>query len=147
MDLSPFFLPVKNLVPIEVAAALIFTKAGLLIAQRPPGVHLAGLWEFPGGKREPAESYERCLVREIREELGCEVTVGPLLHEEDHDYPEKRVRIRFFKCSLASGEPQALGCATFRWVLSSDLLHYTFPEADQALLEHLLEHPEWWVSE
>jgi len=73
--------------------------------------------------------------------------VGPLLHEEDHVYPEKRVRIRFFKCSLASGDPQALGCATFRWVLPSDLLHYTFPEADQALLEHLLEHPEWWVSE
>ena len=75
------FLGMSFKASIEVAAALIFDSDRLLIAQRPPGVHLEGLWEFPGGKREPGETYEACLLREIREELGCEVLVGPMLHE------------------------------------------------------------------
>ena len=143
MIVASFFgMPFKA--SIEVAAALIFDSDRLLIAQRPPGVHLEGLWEFPGGKREPGETYEACLLREIREELGCEVLVGPMLHEAEHAYPEKCVRIRFFQCQLVSGVPEPLECAALRWVSPDSLGQFQFPEADQALIELLKMHPEWW---
>ena len=138
------FLGMPFKASIEVAAALIFDSDRLLIAQRPPGVHLEGLWEFPGGKREPGETYEACLLREIREELGCEVLVGPMLHEAEHAYPEKCVRIRFFQCQLVSGVPEPLECAALRWVSPDSLGQFQFPEADQALIEQLKMHPEWW---
>ena len=64
---------------IEVAAALIVHQGRLLITRRHPQAHLGGLWEFPGGKREPGESWEACVVREIREELGVEMSVGACL--------------------------------------------------------------------
>ena len=143
MIVASFFgMPFKA--SIEVAAALIFDSDRLLIAQRPPGVHLEGLWEFPGGKREPGETYEACLLREIREELGCEVLVGPMLHEAEHAYPEKCVRIRFFQCQLVSGVPEPLECAALRWVSPDSLGQFQFPEADQALIEQLKMHPELW---
>ncbi|MEI9864057.1 MAG: NUDIX domain-containing protein [Limisphaerales bacterium] len=63
---------------IEVSAALIFRDGKLLIAQRHANSHLGGLWEFPGGKRESGETFEQCLVREIREELDVEISVGEL---------------------------------------------------------------------
>ena len=143
MIVASFFgMPFKAF--IEVAAGLIFDSDRLLIAQRPLGVHLAGLWEFPGGKREFGETYEACLLREIREELGCEVLVGPMLHESEHAYPEKCVRIRFFHCQLVSGIPEPLECAALRWVSPDSLGQFQFPEADQALIEQLKMHPEWW---
>ena len=138
------FLGMPFKASIEVAAALVFDSDRLLIAQRPPGVHLEGLWEFPGGKREPGETYEACLLREIREELGCEVLVGPMLHESEHAYPEKSVRIRFFQCRIVSGMPEPLECAALRWVSQDSLGQFQFPEADQALIEQLKMHPEWW---
>ena len=142
--MSPLFFGMPFKASIEVAAALIFDSDRLLIAQRPLGVHLAGLWEFPGGKREFGETYEACLLREIREELGCEVLVGPMLHESEHAYPEKCVRIRFFQCQVVSGIPKPLQCASFRWVFQDSLGQFQFPEADQALIEQLKMHPEWW---
>jgi len=138
------FLGMPFKASIEVAAALIFDSDRLLIAQRPPGVHLEGLWEFPGGKREPGETYESCLLREIREELGCEVLVGPMLHESEHAYPEKSVRIRFFQCQVVSGMPEPLECSALRWVSQDPLGQFQFPEADLALIEQLKMHPEWW---
>src|SRR5882757_10854262 len=81
---------------IEVSAALIFHHGKLLIAQRHATSHLGGLWEFPGGKREAGETFEQCLVRTIREELGVEISVGELFEEIVHDYPEKSVRLKFF---------------------------------------------------
>ena len=138
------FLGMPFKASIEVAAALVFDSDRLLIAQRPPGVHLEGLWEFPGGKRELGETYEACLLREIREELGCEVLVGPMLHEAEHAYPEKCVRIRFFQCQVVSGIPEPLECAALRWVSPDSLGQFQFPEADQALIEQLKMHPELW---
>jgi mutator protein MutT len=122
---------------IEVSAALIFHNGKLLITQRHAKAHLGGFWEFPGGKREPGESFEQCLVREIREELGVEISVGGLFEEISHDYPEKSVRLKFFLCQLRSGEPQPLGCATFRWIGKDELTDYEFPAADARLLEKL----------
>jgi 8-oxo-dGTP diphosphatase len=122
---------------IEVSAALIFHKGKLLITQRQPDSHLGGLWEFPGGKREPGESFQQCLVREIREELGLEISVGDLFEEITHAYPEKTVRLKFFLCHPVSSEPQALGCAALQWVEKSQLANYCFPAADARLLQKL----------
>jgi mutator protein MutT len=122
---------------IEVSAALIFRDGKLLITRRQADAHLGGLWEFPGGKLEPGETFEQCLVREIREELGIQISVGALFEEITHDYPEKSVRLKFFICELLSGEPQARGCAAFNWIGRQELGGFEFPAADARLLEKL----------
>ncbi|HSY74270.1 MAG TPA: 8-oxo-dGTP diphosphatase MutT [Dongiaceae bacterium] len=122
---------------IEVSAALIFHNGKLLITQRHAGAHLGGLWEFPGGKREASETFEECLVREIREELGIEISVGELFEKIIHAYDEKTVRLKFFICELLNGEPQLLGCAAFKWIGKSELGDFEFPAADAQLLEKL----------
>ena len=128
---------------IEVSAALIFRDGKLLITQRHASTHLGGLWEFPGGKREPGETFEQCLVREIREELGVDIAVGKLFEEVAHDYAEKSVHLKFFLCSLISGEPQAIGCAAWRWITPAELGGYEFPAADARLLDKLRGLPEF----
>lgn len=126
---------------IPVAAALIFRAGRLLIAQRPAGKHLGGLWEFPGGKLEPGESWESGLQRELREELDTEVVVGPLFEEVTHHYPTKTVRLRFFICRWHAGEPRPLDCAAVAWVNRTELNRYEFPPADARLLERLAIEP------
>lgn len=122
---------------IEVSAALIFRSGKLLITQRHAGAHLGGLWEFPGGKRESGETFEQCLVREICEELGVEVSVGELFEEIAHTYPEKSVHLKFFICKLLQGEPQPLDCAAVKWVDKAELTDFNFPAADVQLLTKL----------
>ena len=131
---------------VDVAAALIFRAGRLLIAQRHADAHLGGLWEFPGGKRERGESFETCLRRELREELGIEVTVGKLLEEVAHQYAEQTVRLRFYLCRLRRGEPQALGCPAFQWVTAAELAGYPFPAADAGLLRVLARRPRLWEA-
>jgi len=129
---------------IEVAAGLVFRDGKLLITQRPAGGHLAGLWEFPGGKREPNESFEDCLQRELDEELGIEVQIGALIESVTHEYPEKTVHLRFFRCVWRKNEPQTLGCPAFRWVNAEELARYNFPAADAGLLALLGTNEDWW---
>jgi 8-oxo-dGTP diphosphatase len=126
-----------NPVRIEVSAALIFRDGRLLITRRHARSHLGGLWEFPGGKREAGETFEGCLVREIREELGVEISAGELFDEISHDYPEKSVHLKFFICRLLAGEPQPLDCAAVKWIEKSELAEYQFPAADARLLAKL----------
>ncbi len=122
---------------IEVSAAIIFLDGKLLITQRHAKSHLGGLWEFPGGKREPGETFEQCLIREIHEELGVEISVGELFEEIRHDYPEKSVHLKFFLCRLVAGKPQPLDCAAVKWIHQYELQTHEFPEADAQLLEKL----------
>lgn len=131
----------------EVAAGLIFRNGNLLITQRHAYAHLGGLWEFPGGKREADETFEQCLVRELREELGVEVSVGELFESVTHAYPEKPIYLNFFLCRLKAGEPQPLGCAALRWVSKSELRSYDFPAADARLLERLRHDLELWSEQ
>ena len=132
---------------IDVAAALVFRDGKLLITQRHAGAHLGGLWEFPGGKLEAGESFEQCLIREIREELGVEISVGELFEEISHDYPEKSVRLKFFICQLLSGEPQPLDCAGVKWVAKTELAGFEFPAADARLLLKLEGKPNVHFSD
>jgi len=121
---------------IDVVAAVIERDGRILIARRPAALHLGGLWEFPGGKQNPGESPAAALEREIREELGAVVTVGALLERVDWSYPEKRVRLSFFRCTI-DGEPRGLEGQELAWVRPGDLLDYDFPPADATLLARL----------
>ena len=98
---------------IDVSAGLVFAMACSLSLQRRLEDHLGGLWEFPGGKRHADETDEACLQRELMEELGIEVEVGDLIETIDHDYPEKTVRLKFFRCRWLRHEPRTLGCQNF----------------------------------
>lgn len=131
---------------VEVSAGLIFRAGQLLITQRPAGGHLAGLWEFPGGKREPGETFEECLRRELHEELGVAVHVHEELERLTHAYPEKTVHLRFFRSTLADGrvELRAIGCAAVAWVTRETLASYEFPAADAHLLEKLKATASLW---
>lgn len=129
---------------IDVAAALVFRAGKLLITQRFADAHLGGLWEFPGGKRQPDETFEACLARELNEELGIQVAVGELLESVTHSYPTKRVHLQFYRCRLVKGAPQALGCQAFVWTSKEQLPNYDFPAADAKLVERLSREPELW---
>ncbi|HET8577494.1 MAG TPA: 8-oxo-dGTP diphosphatase MutT [Methylomirabilota bacterium] len=122
--------------PIEVVAAVIERDGRILIARRPEGLHLSGLWEFPGGKPKPGETCEAALQREIAEELGVEARVGKLYDTVDWTYPDKRVRLRFYRCAIA-GEPRPLEGQEIEWVTPSQLGRYEFPPADATLIERL----------
>ncbi|MBN2507276.1 MAG: (deoxy)nucleoside triphosphate pyrophosphohydrolase [Verrucomicrobia bacterium] len=128
----------------EVAAGLIFRGDRLLLAQRPPTAHLGGLWEFPGGKRQPGESFPDCLRRELREELGVEVDVLEPVASVLHDYPGKRVRLEFYRCRLTRGEPQALDGPALAWVGRDELDRYELPPADARLLRRLRTASNLW---
>ena len=135
-----------ELAPVEVAAGLVFRAGKLLISRRRAQDHLGGLWEFPGGKREPGETFAECLRRELREELDVETEVGAELAMVRHAYPTKCVLIRFFRCRLAKGsaETQALGCAALAWVSRAELADYAFPAADARLLEQIRRDAALW---
>jgi 8-oxo-dGTP diphosphatase len=121
---------------IEVVAAVIERDGRILIARRHGGGHLGGLWEFPGGKRQAGETPEAALVREIREELDAAVTVGELLDDVEWTYPEKTVRLLFFRCAL-DDEPRAAEGQEIAWVAPADLGRYEFPPADEGLVSRL----------
>lgn len=127
---------------IEVAAAIIQQDGRYLIAKRKAGTHLGGFWEFPGGKREPGESLEACLRRELQEELGIEITAPEPFRVIRHEYPDKTVELHFFRCSVARGEAQPLGCDEVRWVAPEELSGMAFPPADQSVIQALARGSE-----
>ena len=126
----------QDLTPIDVVAAVIECGGKILITRRPEGSHLAGLWEFPGGKPHPGESLEEALRREIREELDAEVMVRERIDTVEWAYPDKRVRLVFFRCTM-EGEPRALEGQEMAWVTAAELSRYDFPAADAALISRL----------
>ena len=121
---------------VEVAAAVVERDGRYLITRRLEGTHLAGLWEFPGGKILPGEKPEDALRRELQEELGIEAEVGELIETVDWTYPEKSVRLLFFRCALR-GEPCPQERQEMLWVEAAQLQEYQFPAADLRLIERL----------
>jgi 8-oxo-dGTP diphosphatase len=122
--------------PIEVVAAVVERGGSYLITRRLEGTHLAGLWEFPGGKILPAETPADALRREMKEELGVEASVGELIDTVTWTYPEKTVRIFFFRC-VVWGEPCPQERQDMLWVEAAKLPGYRFPAADLQLVERL----------
>jgi len=122
---------------LKVAAAIIQDQEKMLICQRPPGKPLALLWEFPGGKVEPEESFSECIVRECLEELGIEVKVETVFAEYVYHYPEQAIHFVFFGCQIQKGIPQAKENQNFVWVKKSELEKYPFCPADQEVIQKL----------
>lgn len=122
---------------VQVAVALIEHHGRYLLSRRPHGQHLGGYWEFPGGKRHAGESWQACLRREIREELGVELRVGRRLKPIRFAYPEKSVYLQPFACAIAGGTPRPLQVRAVRWVAPEQLRRLRLPPADQPLVERL----------
>ncbi len=122
---------------LVVTAGLIYRDGKLLIAQRPPGKHGSLKWEFPGGKLEADEDPRDCLTREVREEMGVEITVEGIEDVVYHRYPDRAVLLLFYNCRFLSGEPQAIECADFAWIEPSRLLEFDFLTADIDLIRKL----------
>lgn len=125
---------------IVVLAAIIERDGRLLVTRRLEGTHLAGLWEFPGGKCEPDESHDTCLAREIAEELGVDATVGDELLTTEHDYTDRIIRLHFRWCRI-SAEPQPRLGQQIRWVTRTELTSLEFPPADRELIALLTSSP------
>jgi mutator protein MutT len=121
---------------IVVCAAVIERDDEFLVTRRLDGTHLAGAWEFPGGKCDAGESLEACLVRELREELAVTCTVGQKLFEATHQYADRRIELHFFACRL-QGEPTPQLGQEMRWVARGGLTQLTFPPADDELIRTL----------
>ncbi|MGH7168638.1 MAG: (deoxy)nucleoside triphosphate pyrophosphohydrolase [Nitrospiraceae bacterium] len=126
---------------VQVAAGLILHEGRYLITRRKAGTHLGGLWEFPGGKREPGESLEACLRRELREELRVEITAPARFYVICHDYPETRVELHFFRCTIQGDHGRAVDCEDVRWVAPEELAKFEFPPPDGPLIEALQRGP------
>jgi 8-oxo-dGTP diphosphatase len=115
---------------VVVAAAVVEQNGKILAARRKKGAHLAGHWEFPGGKLESGESPEECLVRELEEECGVTVAPGRILEVVFHRYEEKAVLLLFYDCALVEGEPRPLDCDEVLWVARDELTSLDWAPAD-----------------
>jgi len=125
---------------IPVAAAIIIRAGEVLVARRRPGLHLAGHWEFPGGKIEPGETAEQCLVRELREELGIDCRVESFLGESVYDYSKKTVQLLGYIGSFGEGTFRLEDHDEVRWVPVDDrLLSLKWAPADVPLVERVIE--------
>lgn len=123
---------------VIVAAAVVKRGGRILLTRRLEGTHLAGFWEFPGGKVEEGEDPERAVVRECREECAIEVEVVDVLEVAFHRYERKDVLLIFYECRLTSAEDvQHLGVAEHAWVLPERLRDYPLPPPDERLVRKL----------
>jgi len=126
---------------LVVACALVDADGRVLIAQRPQGKELAGLWEFPGGKIEPGETPEEAVVRELHEELGIETKVACLapLTFASHSYENFHLLMPLFVCRRFWGIPMPQEGQVLKWVRPAKLHDYPMPEADLPLIAHLID--------
>ncbi|MBM3817652.1 MAG: (deoxy)nucleoside triphosphate pyrophosphohydrolase [Acidimicrobiia bacterium] len=125
---------------IVVVAAVIEQAGRFLLTRRQPGVHLAGMWEFPGGKIGPDEAHDAALKREIREELDAGVDVGELVFHTEHAYDDRTIALYFYRCRLI-GMPRPLLGQEMRWVPRGELTALGLPPADKELIELLTKGP------
>ncbi|MBU0779755.1 8-oxo-dGTP diphosphatase MutT [Loktanella salsilacus] len=118
------------------AVALIDVDGRVLLAQRPAGKSLAGLWEFPGGKVDPGETPEIALIRELQEELGIDTWASCLapLTFASHTYDDFHLLMPLYACRKWNGTPQGREGQTLKWVRANDLAQYPMPPADIPLI-------------
>jgi mutator protein MutT len=123
--------------PIRVSIAIVRRGDDVLICQRKSDAVLGGFWEFPGGKLLAHETPPAAAVREVTEELGIHVVADRALEVITFTYPHGTVELHPILCDYRSGEPQALGCANWKWLPAHDLRAADFPPANAALIERL----------
>lgn len=136
--MTEFVLNAQSLVGnrprLSVTAAIIRKDGRILLCQRPEGKNCALLWEFPGGKIEPGEQAEACVIRECREELDVMLRVIRRYGEVVCDYPDRTVDLQFFVCEIAQGEPRRKEHAALAWAHPQELAGYSFCPADAKML-------------
>lgn len=120
---------------IEVVAGIIYKGDKFLIAQRNLKKAQGGLWEFPGGKREPGESFEDALKREIKEEFDADIEVKEYVGENVHHYPEKDIKLVFYKAELISEEIKLLEHESYKWISKENKDEFEFAGADKAVFD------------
>jgi 8-oxo-dGTP diphosphatase len=126
---------------LVAACALIDVDGRVLLAQRPPGKTLAGLWEFPGGKVEPGETPEETLIRELREEIGIETKTACLapLTFASHTYETFHLLMPLYVCRRYEGIARPLEGQALKWVRPRDMRDYPMPPADEPLIPFLID--------
>lgn len=120
---------------IEVVAGIIYKNNKFLIAQRNLKKSQGGFWEFPGGKVEAGETCEEALKREIEEEFDADIEVKEYVGENIHHYPEKDIKLIFYKAELISEEIKLLEHEDFKWITKQDKNNFEFSGADKAVFE------------
>jgi 8-oxo-dGTP diphosphatase len=128
--------------PVPVCCVLLEQDGRVLIAQRPAGKHLAGEWEFPGGKIEANETPAEALTREITEELGCSLVIGDALPVCPHDYGDRAIHLHPLVAQLApnSPPPRPIEHAALRWLSLEELADFPVAPADQAVVQAYLDY-------
>ena len=121
-----------------VTAAAIIRDGKVLIAQRQQGSHMEYKWEFPGGKLEPDETPEECIVREIKEEMDIDIEVVDIYKVVKFKYEEKDILLLCYLCRIIKGDGKALECNDFRWVTKDELTGFDFVPADLPIVEKLI---------
>ncbi len=127
---------------LVVACALVDADHRVLIAKRPAGKAMAGLWEFPGGKIEPGETPEACLIRELKEEIALDVTENCLapLTFASHGYDRFHLLMPLYVCRVWNGIPKPREGQELRWVRPKDMTDFPMPEADLPLVAFLRDY-------
>ena len=134
----PVRSPRKRIPHYDIAVGVISNEAGeMLIQRRAEDGLLGGLWELPGGKRQQHETLEEACRRELREELGIEVEVGPKITSIPHAYSHFRITLHAFHCSLVSGTPFSTQSLPVTWIVAEKMQDYAFPRANRKLIEQL----------
>ena len=124
---------------IPCGVALIRRGREFLIAQRKKGDSFGSFWEFPGGKKNEQETFEQCVAREVREEVGIDVEVHEKFTEIRRCYHERVIWLNFFLCSHVAGEPSPRDCQKVRWADVRTLKDYSFPPANEVVIRQLIE--------
>ncbi len=129
----------KKKLTIEAGAAIIRHEGDgrFLITQRHLDDFLGGLWEFPGGKRRKNESFEQCIKREVKEEVGVTIQVGARHKAVSYEYSDRVISLVFYWAKIEKGEPKTVDCRDLKWVHPRELLDYSFPAADAELILEL----------
>lgn len=122
---------------LQAAVAVIERRGQILICRRRANDSFGGCWELPGGKREPGESWEACLRRELHEELGVAVRALKPYGRMRQEFPDGTVFFRVFRCVIARGTPRPLDAQSLRWVPARRLVRFRFPPANRRLIARL----------
>lgn len=130
----------KKMSVIPCGVALIRRDRQFLISQRNADDTFGSFWEFPGGKKNPGESFEGCVARETREELGIEVAVEKKFMDIRKEFNQKIIWLNFYLCSYISGEPKPIECQKVLWADVADLEDFNFPPANEKVIKNLLKH-------
>ena len=127
----------KKSFQIDVGIACIYKNGKYLVQTRPEGKSFVGLFEFPGGKREKGESFKKCVKREVKEEIGVEISVDSFFYEEVCSFKKVKLRLRFYLATIKKGEPRSMEKQELKWLASEEFFTEKFLPTNHKVLKKL----------